>query len=79
MPAALFVRNVLLFSIAALLPILALYVLRTPGFAAALADGGPPLLRFLRQVLTNGLPVVATINYVGFFLFATRARCDHTF
>lgn len=76
MPAALFVRNVLLFSIAALLPILVLYVLRTPGFAAALADGGPPLLRFLRQVLTNGLPVVATINYVGFFLFAvSRKAC----
>lgn len=70
MPAALFARNVLLFSLAGLLPVLALYVLLTPGFAAALAEGGPLLPRFLRQVLTNGLPVVAVINYVGYFLFA---------
>lgn len=49
---------------------LALYVLLSPGFASALADGGPSLRRFLRQVLTNGLPVVVMVNYVGFFLFA---------
>ena len=49
---------------------IALYVLLSPGFASALADGGLPLRRFLRQVLTNGLPVVVIVNYVGFFLFA---------
>ena len=49
---------------------LALYILLSPGFASALADGGPSLRRFLRQVLTNGFPVVVMVNYVGFFLFA---------
>lgn len=65
-----FLRNVLLFSLAGLLPILVFYVVLSPGFATALADGGPALKRFLRQVLTNGLPVVVVINYIGFFLFA---------
>ena len=70
MPGMQFLRNVLLFSLAGLLPVLASYVALSPGFATALADGGPALKRFLRQVLTNGLPVVVTVNYVGFFLFA---------
>ncbi|MCK0166664.1 hypothetical protein MWU52_03775 [Jannaschia sp. S6380] len=65
-----FLRNVLLFSLAGLLPVLVFYVALSPGFATALADGGPALKRFLRQVLTNGLPVVVIVNYVGFFLFA---------
>lgn len=52
------------------MPVLALYVALTPGFSAHLAAGGPALGRFLRQVLTNGLPVVVIVNYVGFFLFA---------
>tara|TARA_R110002094_G_scaffold142996_9_gene133141 strand:- start:76 stop:717 length:642 start_codon:yes stop_codon:yes gene_type:complete len=70
MSGLLFVRNVMLFSIAALLPILLVYVLIMPGFASALLGGGPALWRFLRQVLTNGLPVVFVVNYVGFFLYA---------
>ena len=65
-----FLWNVLVFSLAGLAPVLALYVLLSPGFASALVEGGPALRRFLRQVLTNGLPVVFVINYVGFFLFA---------
>lgn len=70
MPGMQFLRNVLLFSLAGLLPVLVFYVALSPGFATALADGGPTLKRFLRQVLTNGLPVVVMVNYVGFFLFA---------
>ena len=74
MPAAQFVRNVLLFSFAALLPVLLFYVLLAPGFAPALAAGGPALMRLLRQVATNGLPVVFAVNYVSFFLFAMTRR-----
>ena len=70
MPGVQFLRNVLLFSLAGLLPVLVLYVALSPGFATALADGGPALMRFLRQVLTNGLPVIMVVNYVGFLLFA---------
>ena len=74
LPGVLFLRNVLLFSLAALAPILLLYVLLAPGFAPALAAGGPALGRFLRQVMTNGLPVVFAVNYVSFFLFALTHR-----
>ena len=70
MPGMVFLRNVLLFSLAGLLPVLTLYIALSPGFTTALAGGGPALGRFLRQVLTNGLPVVVIVNYVGFFLFA---------
>jgi hypothetical protein len=65
-----FLRNVLLVSIAGLIPPLALFVVLSPGLSTALGQGGPALLRFLRQVLTNGLPVVFVINYVSLFLYA---------
>jgi hypothetical protein len=51
-----------------------LYVLLAPGFAPALAAGGPALGRFLRQVVTNGLPVVFAVNYVSFILYALMQR-----
>ena len=70
MPGILFLRNVLSFSLAGLIPVLALYIFLSPGFASALAGGGANLSRFLRQVITNGVPVVVVVNYVGFFLFA---------
>jgi hypothetical protein len=70
MPAARFARNTLVASLLGLLPLLSLYIALTPGFAAQLMNGGTALGRFLRQVLTNGLPVVFIVNYVGFFLFA---------
>jgi len=70
MPAVRFARNTLVASLLGLLPLLVLYIALTPGFAAQLMGGGPALGRFLRQVLTNGLPVVFAVNYVSFFLFA---------
>ncbi|MBO9467200.1 hypothetical protein J7443_18300 [Tropicibacter sp. R15_0] len=74
MPGSRFVRNVLLLSVAALMPVLFLYIALTPGFAPALAAGGPALTRFLRQVVTNGLPVVFAVNYVSLFLFAVTRK-----
>lgn len=71
-----FLRNVLLISIAGLIPPLALFVSLSPGFSTALSQGGPALLRFLRQVLTNGLPVVFAINYVSFFLYALSNQTE---
>lgn len=76
MSSAQFLKNVLLFSLAALLPILLIYILLAPGFAPALAAGGPALVRFLRQVVTNGLPVIFVVNYVSFFLFALTQQPD---
>ena len=70
MPAARFALNTLVASLLGLLPPLILYIALTPGFAAQLVSGGPAAGRFLRQVLTNGLPVVFAVNYAGFLLFA---------
>ncbi|KRS14874.1 hypothetical protein [Roseovarius indicus] len=70
MPALRFARNTLVFSLLGLIPVLLAYVILTPGFGTLLLGGGPPLSRFLRQVVTNGLPVVFLLNYVSFFLFA---------
>tara|TARA_R110000851_G_scaffold59612_3_gene137961 strand:+ start:282 stop:938 length:657 start_codon:yes stop_codon:yes gene_type:complete len=70
MPALRFARNTLVFSVLGLIPVLLAYVVTTPSFGTILLGGGPPLGRFLRQVVTNGLPVVVLLNYVSFFLFA---------
>lgn len=70
MPALLFARNTLVFSLVSLVLALTIFVAMTPGFGGMLVGGGPPLSRFLRQVVTNGLPVVFMVNYVSFFLFA---------
>ena len=80
MPGMLFLRNVLLFSLAGLIPVLALYVFLSPGFASALVTGSANLSRFLRQIITNGIPVVVAVNYVGYFLFAlsiSQPRSKH--
>lgn len=74
MPGLQFLRNVLVLSLAGLLPVLALYVVLSPGFASALMERGPSFRRFVRQVMTNGLPVVVVVNYVGFFLLALSRR-----
>lgn len=76
MPGTRFVWNVFLFSLLSLLPILLLYLLLSPGFMPALIEGGPALSRFLRQVITNGMPVVFTANYLGFFLYALSSRSE---
>ncbi|KNG95411.1 hypothetical protein [Pseudaestuariivita atlantica] len=78
MPGLRFLRNVLMFSVAGLLPVLIVYVLLTPGFAAALGKGGANLSRFVRQVLTNGLPVVFVVNYIGFFIYALSREPGRT-
>jgi hypothetical protein len=70
MPASRFARNTLVASLLGLLPPLILYVALMPGFASQLMSGGPAFARFLRQVLTNGLPVVFAVNYASFLLFA---------
>ncbi|WP_099827662.1 hypothetical protein [Oceaniglobus indicus] len=70
MPALVFARNTLLFSLLGLVPAVVIFVVTTPGFGGMLVGGGAPLVRFARQVAINGLPVVFVVNYVSFFLFA---------
>ncbi|WP_170766684.1 hypothetical protein [Ruegeria lacuscaerulensis] len=74
MPFWRFARNTLIVSCAALIPLLLVFVLRTPGFATHLLNNGAASNRFLRQVITNGLPVVFAVNYLSFFLFAVGAN-----
>jgi hypothetical protein len=70
LPATRFARNVLLVSLAGLVPAVALYVATSPGLAAHLLATEGAGSRFLRQILTNGLPVVFTVNFASFLLFA---------
>jgi len=70
MPAGRFLWNTIVFSLLSLVPVVIIYIAMTPGFGGMLVGGGLPLGRFLRQVATNGLPVVFVVNYVSFFLFA---------
>ncbi len=70
MPFLIFARNVLVVSFAALAPILVVFVISTPGFADLLGQNATARSRFLRQVFTNGVPVVFVLNYFSFFMFA---------
>ena len=72
-----FVANTLIVSCLSLAPLLLLYVLLTPGFASLLSDNPLALGRSLRQVATNGLPVVFVINYISFFLYALMTDSKH--
>lgn len=69
LPFARFARNLALASLAGLLPVLALYIALRPGFAGHLLAAEGALAPFLRQVITNGLPVVLAVNWAGFALF----------
>lgn len=70
MPALRFALNTLFASLSTLLPLLLVFVASRPGFGTMLLDGGPALWLFLRQVVTNGLPVVFIVNWMGLLLFA---------
>ncbi len=70
MPFWRFAFNTLVFSCLGLLPPLVLYIALSPGFVEMLFGSGPALSRLLRQILTNGLLVVFSVNYMSFFLYA---------
>ncbi len=72
LPFGRFCWNVFALSVASILPFLLVYIFTTPGFATMLAQNSTALGRFIRQVMTNGLPVVFLVNYLGFvFAFVT--------
>lgn len=73
LPFTRFARNMVLLSLIGLAPTLALYIALTPGFWSHLMTADAALTRFLRQILTNGLPVVFAINTVSVILFS-RSR-----
>ena len=69
-----FALNSLALSVVGILPLLAVFVLLTPGFASMLLGNGEALSRFLRQVVTTGLPVVFVVNYLSLFLLTLVAE-----
>ncbi len=73
-----FALRVLLLSVAALVPVLALYLAQVPGMATHVLGGGPASTRFLRQVLSNGVPVVFAMNWAALMLLhpARASRPD---
>lgn len=78
LPFSRFAANTLILSCINLVPLLLFYVALTPGFGSMLMENGPALRRFLRQVLTNGIPVVFAVNYLSFFLYAVSAKRQGT-
>lgn len=75
LPFTRFARNILLLSLIGLVPVLALYIALTPGFWSHLIATDAALARLVRQIATNGLPVVAVVNALGLVLFA-RLRAN---
>lgn len=70
LPPARFVGGITIVSIAGLLPVLVLYIALIPGFRAHLWAAEGALGALLRQVATNGLPVVFALNWLSFVLLA---------
>lgn len=65
LPFGQFCWNLTLLSVLSLLPFLVFFVALTPDFAKILVANPTALSRFSRQVVTNGLPVVVIVNYIG--------------
>ncbi|WP_299364688.1 hypothetical protein [uncultured Paracoccus sp.] len=61
-------------SLAGLAPVLTVYVLLAPGLWRHLAASDVGLGRFVRQIATNGLPVVFVINMLGLLFHAQMRR-----
>lgn len=70
LPFSRFARNTALLSLAGLVPVLALYVALSPGLWSLLVGFDDARSRFLRQIVTNGLPVVFVVNAVSLILLA---------
>lgn len=75
LPFTRFARNTVLLSLLGLVPVLILYIALIPGFSSHLTTSDAAQARFVRQILTNGLPVVVTVNAVSLIMFSwSRSR-----
>lgn len=75
LPFTRFARNTALLSLLGLVPVLILYIALIPGFWSHLTTSDAALARFVRQILTNGLPVVFTVNAVSLIMFSRSRLC----
>lgn len=69
-PAGRFAAGVVVVSLGALVPVLWVYVALTPGFWGHLVATQGARAPFLRQIATNGVPVVVVVNAAALILFA---------
>lgn len=74
LPFLRFCWNVLVFSAISLFPVLLFYIVLSPGLGAMLFTNDAAFVRFMRQVLTNGMTVVFAVNYAGFFVLSLFKR-----
>ncbi|MGY6703326.1 hypothetical protein [Roseinatronobacter sp.] len=74
LPFTRFARNTVLLSLLGLMPMLIFYIALIPGFRSHLATSDAALARFLRQVLTNGLPIIFAVNAVSMIMFSQSRR-----
>lgn len=71
-PFSTFAWKCLLVSLVPCLALVPIYIATSPtAFWETLVSMPAARARLIRQLLTNGLPVIFAVNYVGFFLFAT--------
>ncbi|MFU8883707.1 MAG: hypothetical protein ACNA7Q_15185 [Rhodobacterales bacterium] len=70
LPFTRFARNTVLLSLLGFVPVLILYIALIPGFWSHLTTSDAALVRFVRQILTNGLPVVFTVNAGSMIMFS---------
>jgi hypothetical protein len=69
-PPGRFAVAVILLSLTGLAPMIALYVAFSPGMTGHILGSQGALRALLRQLATNGLPVVFVVNFISLLLFA---------
>ncbi len=73
LPFTRFARNTVLLSLLGLVPVLILYIALIPDFRLHLTTSDAAQVRFARQIFTNGLLVIFTVNAVSMIHFS-RSR-----
>ena len=74
LPVGLLARNVVLLALAGLVPVLAVYITREPALWAHLRHSPGAGGALLRQILSNGLPVVVIVTAIGVVMRAQMQR-----
>ncbi len=74
LPVGLLARNVVLLALAGLVPVLAVYITREPTLWAHLRYSPGAGGAFLRQIISNGLPVVVIVTAIGVLMRAQMQR-----
>lgn len=74
LPVGVLARNVVFLALAGLVPVLVVYITREPALWAHLRHSPGAGGAFLRQILSNGLPVVVIVTAIGVLMRAQMQR-----